>query len=101
MLPPYLTEGVLRDRLAELGHAPRFGHELAGFEQDGKGVTARLAKADGTTARCGRAIWSSDAALAAVIAARTGRADIAVHTVHWRTVPRTRCSTPTRRNGGR
>ena len=50
MLPQYLTEGVLRDRLAELGHAPRFGHELTGFEQDGEGVTAGLAKTDGTTA---------------------------------------------------
>ena len=49
MLPQYLTEGVLRDRLAELGHAPRFGHELTRFEQDGEGVTAQLAKADGTT----------------------------------------------------
>ena len=162
MLPQYLTEGVLRDRLAELGHAPRFGHELTGFEQDGEGVTARLAKADGTTATVrarylvgadggrsfvrkalaidfpgesmkvramvadlsltglGRDAWhrwgegagqlslcplmgtdlfqlqmpvpldgdidTSDAALAAVIAARTGHADIAVHAVHWRSV---------------
>ena len=31
-------------------------------------------------------IDTSDAALAAVIAARTGRADIAVHAVHWRSV---------------
>ncbi|USX15358.1 FAD-dependent oxidoreductase [Oxalobacteraceae bacterium OTU3CAMAD1] len=162
MLPQYLTEGVLRDRLAELGHAPRFGHELTGFEQDGDGVTARLANADGTTATVrarylvgadggrsfvrkalaidfpgesmkmramvadlsltglGRDAWhrwgegagqlglcplmgtdlfqlqmpvpldgdidTSDAALAAVIAARTGRADIALHAVHWRSV---------------
>jgi 2-polyprenyl-6-methoxyphenol hydroxylase-like FAD-dependent oxidoreductase len=49
MLPQYLTEAVLRDRLAELGHAPRFAHELTGFEQDGEGVTARLTKADGMT----------------------------------------------------
>jgi len=161
MLPQYLTEGVLRERLAELGHAPRFGHELTGFEQDGEGVTARLATAGGgTTVRArylvgadggrsfvrkalaidfpgesmkmramvadlsltglGRDAWhrwgegpgqislcplmgtdlfqlqmpvpldgdidTSDAALAAVIAARTGRADIAVQAVHWRSV---------------
>ena len=162
MLPQYLTEGVLRQRLAELGHAPRFGHELTGFEQDGDGVTARLAIADGTTATVrarylvgadggrsfvrkalaidfpgesmkmramvadlsltglDRGAWhrwgegagqislcplmgtdlfqlqmpvplegdidTSDAALAAVIAARTGRADIAVRAVHWRSV---------------
>ena len=162
MLPQYLTEGVLRERLAELGHAPRFGHELTGFEQGGEGVTARLATADGTTTTVrarylvgadggrsfvrkalaidfpgesmkmramvadlsltglGRDAWhrwgegpgqislcplmgtdlfqlqmpvpldgdidTSDAALAAVIAARTGRADIAVHAVRWRSV---------------
>jgi 2-polyprenyl-6-methoxyphenol hydroxylase-like FAD-dependent oxidoreductase len=162
MLPQYLTENVLRVRLAEPGHAPRFGHELTGFGQDGEGVTARLATADGTTATVrarylvgadggrsfvrkalaidfpgesmkmramvadlsltglGRDAWhrwgegpgqislcplmgtdlfqlqmpvpldgdidTSDAALAAVIAARTGRADIAVHAVHWRSV---------------
>ena len=42
MVPQFLTERVLRDRLAELGHAPRYEHELAGFEQDGDGVTARV-----------------------------------------------------------
>ena len=162
MLPQYLTEGVLRERLAELGHAPRFGHELTGFEHEDEGVTARLATADGTTTTIrarylvgadggrsfvrkalaidfpgesmkmramvadlsltglGRDAWhrwgegpgqislcplmgtdlfqlqmpvpldgdidTSDAALAAVIAARTGRADIVVHAVHWRSV---------------
>ena len=43
MLPQFLTEAALRARLAELGHAPMFGHELIGFEQDADGVTARLA----------------------------------------------------------
>lgn len=50
MPPQYPTEGVLRERLAGLGHAPRFGHELTGCEHDGEGVTARLAQADGATA---------------------------------------------------
>ena len=43
MAPQFLTERALRDRLALLGHAPRFGTALAGFEQDGQGVTATLA----------------------------------------------------------
>ena len=42
MLPQFLTEAALRGRLAELGHAPLFDHELVGFEQDADGVTARL-----------------------------------------------------------
>lgn len=47
LVPQFLTERVLRDRLAELGHAPRYGHELVGFEQDADGVTARVATPDG------------------------------------------------------
>ncbi|MYM30081.1 2-polyprenyl-6-methoxyphenol hydroxylase [Duganella sp. CY15W] len=47
MLPQYLTEGILRTRLAELGHAPRYGHALAGFEQDADGVTAQVQTVDG------------------------------------------------------
>lgn len=42
MVPQFLTEGVLRERLTELGHAVEFGCELVGFEQDADGVTARL-----------------------------------------------------------
>ena len=47
MLPQFLTEGVLRERLAELGHRPEFGCELVGFEQDDSGVTAHLIGAAG------------------------------------------------------
>jgi 2-polyprenyl-6-methoxyphenol hydroxylase-like FAD-dependent oxidoreductase len=47
LVPQFLTERVLRDRLTELGHAPRYGHELTGFEQDENGVTARVATPDG------------------------------------------------------
>src|SRR5580658_2481114 len=43
MVPQFLTEGVMRDRLVELGHRPHFGFELVGLEQDEDGVTARLA----------------------------------------------------------
>nr|WP_308627668.1 hypothetical protein [Massilia genomosp. 1] len=42
MAPQYLTEGVMRERLAELGHAPRFGCELTSFEQDDEGLSAHL-----------------------------------------------------------
>ncbi|MDB5481755.1 MAG: pcpB2 [Caulobacteraceae bacterium] len=45
--PQFLTEAVMRDRLAELGRRAEFGRELKGFEQDGEGVTARIAGAGG------------------------------------------------------
>jgi 2-polyprenyl-6-methoxyphenol hydroxylase-like FAD-dependent oxidoreductase len=42
------TEGILRDRLAELGVAVEFGTALTGFTQDAGGVTAALATSGGT-----------------------------------------------------
>lgn len=42
MVPQFLTERVLRERLAELGHRAEFGCELLGFAQEGEGVTARI-----------------------------------------------------------
>lgn len=42
MLPQMLTEEALRRRLAELGHAPEFGHELLGVEDGADGVVARI-----------------------------------------------------------
>jgi 2-polyprenyl-6-methoxyphenol hydroxylase-like FAD-dependent oxidoreductase len=161
MLPQHLTEAILRARLAELGHAPRYAHALDGFEQDADGVTAQLATPEGeltvrarylvgadggrsfvrkalaigfpgeamkmravvadlTLTGLSRDAWhrwgdgpgqlslcplmgtalfqlqmpialegefdASDAGLAAVIAARTGRDDIVVQAVHWRSV---------------
>jgi 2-polyprenyl-6-methoxyphenol hydroxylase-like FAD-dependent oxidoreductase len=47
MVPQFLTEGVMRERLAELGHRPQFGCELTGFTQDGESVVCRLAHAAG------------------------------------------------------
>jgi 2-polyprenyl-6-methoxyphenol hydroxylase-like FAD-dependent oxidoreductase len=47
MLPQFMTEGVMRERLVELGHRVEFGHELLGFEQDRDGVTVRLVDASG------------------------------------------------------
>jgi 2-polyprenyl-6-methoxyphenol hydroxylase-like FAD-dependent oxidoreductase len=43
MVPQFLTEGVMRERLIELGHQVEFGCELVGLEHDEDGVTARLA----------------------------------------------------------
>jgi 2-polyprenyl-6-methoxyphenol hydroxylase-like FAD-dependent oxidoreductase len=42
MVPQFLNEAVMRERLAELGHQPAFGRELVGFEQDAEGVTAQV-----------------------------------------------------------
>jgi 2-polyprenyl-6-methoxyphenol hydroxylase-like FAD-dependent oxidoreductase len=43
LVPQFLTERVMRERLVELGHRPQFGCELVGLEQDKNAVTARLA----------------------------------------------------------
>ncbi|MGX9937884.1 FAD-dependent oxidoreductase [Advenella kashmirensis] len=42
MLPQFLTEQIMRERLNELGYQVQFGCELLGFEQDASGVTATL-----------------------------------------------------------
>lgn len=42
MLPQFLTEAILRERLAELGHHPEFGSELVGFDQNETGVAVRI-----------------------------------------------------------
>ncbi|MEU6431451.1 FAD-dependent oxidoreductase [Microbispora sp. NPDC046973] len=47
LVPQFLTERRLRERLAELGHAPHYDHELVGFDQDEDGVTARILTPDG------------------------------------------------------
>lgn len=47
MVPQFLTERVMRERLLELGHRPALGCKLVGLEQDGDGVTARVADASG------------------------------------------------------
>ncbi len=47
MVPQFQTEGVMRERLVELGRQPEYGCELVGFEQDAEGVTARLAGKSG------------------------------------------------------
>jgi 2-polyprenyl-6-methoxyphenol hydroxylase-like FAD-dependent oxidoreductase len=49
MLPQFLTETILRQRLAELGHAPEYGAELSGIAQDSETIAATLT--DGRTIR--------------------------------------------------
>lgn len=48
LVPQFLTERVLRERLLELGHAVEFGHELIDLVQDGDGVSATVAGHAGT-----------------------------------------------------
>lgn len=47
LVPQFLTERCLRQRLAEFGRAPRYGHELVGLEQDASGVAARVSMPEG------------------------------------------------------
>ena len=47
LVPQFLTEAALRERLTELGHRAEFGCELTGFEQDGEGVTATVVSVKG------------------------------------------------------
>ncbi len=47
MLPQFLTEQIMRERLTELGCQVQFGCELLGFEQDADGITAILWAAGG------------------------------------------------------
>ena len=42
MIPQFLTERLMRERLAEFGHRARFGCTLAAFRQDADGVSATL-----------------------------------------------------------
>lgn len=47
LVPQFLTKRRMRERLAELGHAPRYGHELVALDQDVDGVSARIATPGG------------------------------------------------------
>lgn len=48
MVPQFLTERVMRERLLELGHQPQFACELVGFVQADDGVTVQLVGPAGT-----------------------------------------------------
>ena len=47
MVPQFLTEAAMRERLAELGQRPEYGLELEGCVQDAEGVTARVSGPEG------------------------------------------------------
>ena len=47
MVPQFLTEAALRERLTELGHRPEFGCELIGLERDEGRVMATILGAKG------------------------------------------------------
>nr|WP_244629977.1 FAD-dependent monooxygenase [Brucella intermedia] len=47
MVPQFLTEKVIRDRLSELGHQVEFGVEFVAFEQDEECVTVQLSGSSG------------------------------------------------------
>jgi len=47
MLPQFMTEAILRERLTELGHRPHFGCELTALKRDDQGVAACVMSARG------------------------------------------------------
>jgi 2-polyprenyl-6-methoxyphenol hydroxylase-like FAD-dependent oxidoreductase len=60
MLAQFMTEAIMRDRLAEFGQAPQFGVELTGFRQDAEGVTATVKDAGGEAAIRARYLIGTD-----------------------------------------
>jgi 2-polyprenyl-6-methoxyphenol hydroxylase-like FAD-dependent oxidoreductase len=60
MVPQFLTERVMRGRLAELGHRVEYGTELVSFTQDVEGLTARLKNAAGTHTTRARYLVGAD-----------------------------------------
>jgi 2-polyprenyl-6-methoxyphenol hydroxylase-like FAD-dependent oxidoreductase len=47
MVPQFLTEATMRERLTELGHRPHYGVELESFVQDAEGVSAHARSSEG------------------------------------------------------
>ena len=60
MVPQFLTEAVLRERLMELGHDAEFGNELVALAQDKHVVTASIAGAKGKQAIRARYLVGAD-----------------------------------------
>lgn len=60
MVPQFLTELVLRERLAELGHAPEYACELVELEQDAEGVAAKIKSTDGVQTIRARYLVAAD-----------------------------------------
>lgn len=60
MLPQFLTEALLRERLIELGHRPDFGCELKKLQQDTDGVQATIASTSGEETISARYLVGTD-----------------------------------------
>src|SRR5262245_44208040 len=60
MVPQFLTEAAMRERLAELGQRPQYGIELEGFAQDAGGVSANIRSAAGVTSFRARYLVGAD-----------------------------------------
>jgi 2-polyprenyl-6-methoxyphenol hydroxylase-like FAD-dependent oxidoreductase len=60
MLPQFLTERIMRERLAELGHQVAFGYELVVLQQDAQGVIATLDGPRGTESVRARYLVGAD-----------------------------------------
>src|SRR5262249_1500237 len=60
MVPQFLTEAAMRERLAELGHRPQYGVTLTEFEQDADGVRACISDAHGTASLRARYLVGAD-----------------------------------------
>lgn len=60
MVPQFLAEATLRERLAELGHRPEFGNAVVGFVQDGDGVTVEVEGRAGRSIQRARYLVGAD-----------------------------------------
>ena len=60
MLPQYLTETVLRDRLAEFGHHVEFGAELIALTEDDQSVEAKIKIGDAVETTHARFLIGAD-----------------------------------------
>ncbi|MBB3213078.1 2-polyprenyl-6-methoxyphenol hydroxylase-like FAD-dependent oxidoreductase [Herbaspirillum sp. Sphag1AN] len=69
LIPQFLTERVMRERLLELGHRVEFGHALLAFEQDEQGVVVQLNSSEGTETVRARYLVGTDGGRSTVRAA--------------------------------
>src|SRR5215813_1535425 len=60
MVPQFLTEAAMRERLAEFGHSPHYGVELEGFVQDADVVSARIKSVEGVASLRARYLVGAD-----------------------------------------
>ncbi|HVJ39281.1 MAG TPA: FAD-dependent oxidoreductase [Stenotrophomonas sp.] len=66
MVPQFLTEAVMRERLAELGQQPLFGHQVLGFMQDADRVDVRVATPSGEQSVRARYLVGADGGRSAI-----------------------------------